>query len=92
MTQYTNLISSGTMTLVASYLSQVDNSSYFKLLSRFSISTEEPDELKKAARLTANHFITVLTQLEQIDYFSSVSEEVTWLFSTEEIEDLISRI
>jgi hypothetical protein len=80
------------MTLVASYLSQVDNSSYFKLLSRFSISTEEPDELKKAARLTANHFITVLTQLEQIDYFSSVSEEVTWLFSTEEIEDLISRI
>lgn len=65
---------------------------YFSFFARFSASTEKPETLKKVARATAEHFITVLDQIKQMKYFKNISEQVPWLFSTERISELIRRL
>jgi hypothetical protein len=65
---------------------------YFSFFARFSMSTEKPEKLKKGARATAEHFITILNHLKQVKYFKNVSEQVAWLFSTERVNELIRRL
>jgi hypothetical protein len=65
---------------------------YFSFFARFSSGAESPDKLKKVARTTAGHFITVLNQLRQMKYFKNISEQVTWLFSSERVNELMKRL
>lgn len=64
---------------------------YFRITSRFTTGSKNPDELKRDVRLAANHYVDTLEQLKQMRYFRSLLEDIPWLFSIGTILDDLRR-